>query len=107
MKWSIEYLEAADAELEALPPSLRARLARLVDMAQTLGLENIRPPHVRQVEGEIWELRAKSADGIARAFYVTATGRRAIIVHAFAKKSEKTPRSALTLAKARAKELLK
>jgi hypothetical protein len=34
MRWAVETLgEAVDAELEALPPSLRARMLRLMEMA--------------------------------------------------------------------------
>jgi phage-related protein len=36
---------------------------------------------------------------------VTASGRRVVILHAFVKKSQKTPAAALVLAEKRAKEL--
>jgi phage-related protein len=42
---------------------------------------------------------------IARAFYVTMTGRRVVILHAFIKKSDKTPRGALEIARSRMKEV--
>ena len=44
-------------------------------------------------------------DGIARALYVTAAGRRIVVVHVFLKKTQKTPRTALGLAETRAKEI--
>jgi phage-related protein len=44
-------------------------------------------------------------DGIARALYVTATGQRVIVLHAFVKKSQKTPRAAIEIAERRAKEV--
>lgn len=44
-------------------------------------------------------------DGIARAVYVTATGRRVIIVRAFVKKTQKAPRSEIELALRRAEEV--
>ena len=44
-------------------------------------------------------VRARAAEGIARAFYVTTTGRRIVILHAFVKKSDKTPRGALQTAR--------
>jgi phage-related protein len=37
-------------------------------------------------------------DGIARAIYVTATGRRVVVVRAFIKKTERTPRAEIELA---------
>jgi phage-related protein len=42
---------------------------------------------------------------IARAFNVTTTGRRIVILHAFVKKSNKTPRGALETARNRMKEV--
>jgi phage-related protein len=44
-------------------------------------------------------------DGIARAIYLTATGERVVVVHAFVKKTRKTPSRALEIARARAKEV--
>jgi len=106
MLWTVETLNhLVDAEIEALPPLLNARLIRLMEMVENIGLERMREPHVKHIEGKIWELRAKAAEGIARAFYVTATGRRVIILHAFVKKSDKTPRGALETARNRMKEV--
>ena len=44
-------------------------------------------------------------DGIARALYVTAIGQRVVVVRAFVKKSQKTPRGEIELALRRAKEI--
>jgi len=44
-------------------------------------------------------------DGIARALYVTAIMRSVIVVRAFVKKSQKTPRSEIETALRRAKEI--
>ena len=60
----------------ALPPSLQARLIRLMEMVEAVGLEQLRESHVKHIEGKMWELRAKSSEGIARGLYVTVTGRR-------------------------------
>lgn len=47
----------------------------------------------------------KGRDGIARAIYVAASGRRVVILHAFVKKAQKTPRRAIEIAKRRMKEV--
>jgi phage-related protein len=44
-------------------------------------------------------------DGIARALYVTATGRRVVIIHVCTKKTQKKPRREIGLARQRAKEV--
>ena len=43
----------------------------------------------------------RGKDGIARAIYFAATGRRLIVVRAFVKKSQKTPNHEIELAKIR------
>lgn len=102
MRWTVETLDdRVDEEFEALPASLRARMLRLMEMVETVGLDRMREPHLRHVEGKLWELRAKGADGIARGLYVTASGRRVVILHLFVKKSQKTPRVALEIARER------
>lgn len=104
--WTVETLNAlVDAELDALPPKIKARLTRIVDMIQELGLANVGEPHVKHLEGKLWEMRPKAEEGIARAIYVTVTGRRVVIVHAFVKKTDRTPRKALALARQRAREV--
>ena len=105
MGWSVETLAAADAEIAALPTKLRARLVRLLEMVENVGLDHLREPHVRHLEGKLWELRAKSPDGIARGIYVTAARRRVVVLHVFAKKSRRTPRQALATARERMKQV--
>ncbi len=106
MQWRVEVLnETVRAEIEALPADIRARLARIVDLIETLGLHKVREPHVKPLGNKLWEMRMKGRDGIARAIYVTAHERRVVILHAFVKKTRKTPRRAVELALARAKEL--
>jgi phage-related protein len=75
-------------------------------MISQVGLENLREPYVKHLEGKLWEMRATGRDGIARSIYVTAIGRRVVIVRAFIKKTQQTPRSEIDLAQRRAKEVL-
>jgi len=46
----------------------------------------------------------KAQAGIARAIYVTVTGKRIVVLHVFVKKTQKTPRAAIELARQRMKE---
>ena len=106
MPWTIETLnEGVDAELDALPASIRARMTRIFELIEAVGLEQVREPHIKHLEGKRWEIRAKAKDGIARAVYVTVVGQRLVIVHAFVKKSHKTPKHNLEMARQRAKEV--
>ena len=60
---------------------------------------------MKHLEGPLWEMRMKGKDGIARAAYVAASGRRVVAVHVFAKKTQKAPRREIEMALKRAKEV--
>lgn len=106
MGWTVETLnETVDAEVEALPEDMRARLAHLAKLIEEQGLERVGEPHVKHVEGRLWEMRLKGHSGVSRALYVTAVGRRVVIVRVFVKKTERTPRREIKLALFRAKSV--
>jgi phage-related protein len=106
MTWTVETLgPIVDAEIAALPKDMQASFLRLAERIEAVGLERIGAPHVKHLQGKLWEMRLNGRDGIARVIYVTASGRRIVVVHAFVKKAQKTPRAALELAEQRAKEI--
>ena len=105
MAWTVETVAAVDAEIEALPVALRARLLRLLETVENVGLEALRAPHVRHLDGKLWELRVRAAAGSARGIYVTVAGQRVVVLHVFAKKSRKTPRRALATARERLRQV--
>ncbi|MCY4450456.1 MAG: type II toxin-antitoxin system RelE/ParE family toxin [Immundisolibacterales bacterium] len=105
MNWTVETVSAVEAEIEALPVVLRARLIRLLEVVEIVVLEVLRAPHVRHLDGKLWELRVRAEGGIARRIYVTAAGRRAVVLHVFAKKSRRTPRRALATARERMRQV--
>ena len=97
--------EIVAAEIAALAADMQARFLRLSDLIGQAGLESLGEPHVKHLEGKLWELRLTGRDGIARALYVTAMGRRVVVVRAFVKKTQKTPPAEIKLALRRAKEI--
>ncbi len=106
MSWTVESLnETVLGEVLGLPKDMRSKLEHISNMIAAFGLERMREPYVKHLEGSLWEMRLIGRDGIARAVYVTATGKRVVIVRVFRKKTQKTPRSEIELAHARAKEV--
>lgn len=106
MAWTVETLnETVDAELDDLPADMRARLVRVSELIESVGLPNVKEPHVRHVRGPLWEIRLKGKAGIARALYAAVKEQRVVILRAFIKKTEKTPTGEIDLALQRAKEL--
>lgn len=108
MKWTVETLnEVVDAEVEALPADMRARLAHISKLIEEMGLEQVGQPHVKHPDDRLWEMRLSGRSGISRALYVVASGRRVVIVRVFVKKTQKTPRREIELALARAKAVIR
>jgi phage-related protein len=106
VEWRVELLnDAVRNELLAFSAEIRAQFARITDLICLGGLQNLRAPHVKHLEGKLWEIRLTDRDGIVRVLYVTASGRRVVVVRAFQKKTQKTPRAEIDLALRRAKEI--
>lgn len=105
MEWRVELLdERVVEELEELSAGLRAKFRRIATLMETFGPHKVKEPYVKPLEGKLWEIRMIGPDNIARAIYVAAQGKRLVVLHAFVKKTQKTPRRALDIAIARAKE---
>jgi phage-related protein len=62
-------------------------------------------PHTRAIGAGLFELRLKAAEGIARVLYCTLSNRGIVMLHQFIKRSEKTPRKELDIARRRMKEV--
>ena len=105
MTWTMAFHEAAREEFDALPEDLQARLNRIRDLIVEHGLERLPPKLLKHIDGKLWEFRLKGNDTIGRAFYITRTGRRIIILRVFVKKTQKTPSREIRLALARAEEI--
>ncbi|MSO85560.1 MAG: type II toxin-antitoxin system RelE/ParE family toxin [Rhodospirillales bacterium] len=104
MAWTVETLRpTVDDEIADLPLKVQAKLLWIMEQIEARGLPALRPPHIDHLGGGLYELRAKGQEGIGRALFVTR-GERVIVVHAFQKKTQKTPARNLRLAIERAKE---
>ena len=98
------YSRTLEAEILRLPDGFVARFLRYAERMELFG-PDLGMPHTRSMGQGLFELRLKAAEGIARVFYCTLIGRRIVILHQFVKKSEKTPRRELDIARKRLKEI--
>ncbi|WP_343034814.1 type II toxin-antitoxin system RelE/ParE family toxin [Thiomicrorhabdus cannonii] len=62
-------------------------------------------PQSKALGKGVFELRAKSAEGIARSLYCFQRGKHIYVLHAFVKKTQKLPKQELELALKRKKEI--
>ncbi|WP_101676342.1 type II toxin-antitoxin system RelE/ParE family toxin [Alloalcanivorax mobilis] len=88
--------------LRALPAEDRKRVGvdiKTVQFGWPLGM-----PLVRKIAPGLWEVRSDIAGGIVRMLFTTQ-GARMVLLHAFVKKSRKTPTSDLKIALGRLHQL--
>lgn len=106
MRWQIKYYnQRLEDEILRLPAALLARYFRLSDLLIEFG-SNLGLPHTKKIEKGLFELRVKGKEGIARVFFCTKIGRKIIMLHSFVKKSQKTPKKEIEIARRRKKEVL-
>ena len=58
-------------------------------------------PHAEHLRGKLWELRIDGRPNSYRVIYAGVPGRKFLLLHAFAKKRRKTPRSEIETAQRR------
>jgi len=111
MGWSIEFYEDRRGRVpvrdffESLEKGDLARIQRDLDLLTEFGI-SLRAPHVKHVQGKIWELRTKSRGQNFRVLYFTYLGQRIILLHVLLKKTARVPRDDLALAEKRLKSFL-
>lgn len=91
-------------EIESWPVGIVADYARLVELLMEFG-PGLMMPHSRPMGDGLFELRPRGREGIGRAMYCFVVGQRVVVLHAFAKKTQTTPKSDLATARRRMKEV--
>ncbi|HUG91282.1 MAG TPA: type II toxin-antitoxin system RelE/ParE family toxin [Planctomycetaceae bacterium] len=105
MDWEIVYFsESVQEPLLAFPPGLQARYVHLTERMLNFG-PDLGMPHTRAMGGGLFELRVKGKEGIGRALFCTRPGRRIMMLHAFVKKTTRTPARELKVARKRMREV--
>lgn len=99
--WTVKIHALAEPELRALPADMRARFLHIAELLETFGPQQVGMPHIRPLEGKLWEMRMRGRDGIARAVYAAVQGRTLLVLHVFVKKTQTTPRAAIETARKR------
>ncbi len=91
--WRIEFFTTSSGRspvvdyIDSLPSDERAQVRNALRLLREFGTQ-LTMPHVRQIQGRLWELRP----GPNRLLYFADVGHTLIIVHAFHKQTGKTPK---------------
>lgn len=110
-KFNIEFYTKENGEkpakdfLLSLDKKMRAKLSGILVIMEEYGNE-LREPYSKYLEDGIFELRGKVGNNISRVMYFFYVGNRIILTNGFIKKTQKTPRKELELAKQYKKDFL-
>ncbi len=102
----ITFLGDSLEELRAFPQGARRAAGMQLDKVQRgLMPDNWKP--MKTVGAGVCEIRAKDEAGIYRVIYIATFAEAVYVLHAFQKKTQKTAKSDLELARSRLKDLIR
>lgn len=104
MNWNIIFYPGVEESILNMPPKIQARMLKLLELIEKHGA-NLGPPHTESIGNGLFEIRAKAKEGIGRSLFCYLDGPNIYVLHAFVKKSQKTPKNDLALATGRMKEV--
>lgn len=108
MEWKITYFNKKVSEtIEKWPDKLAANYLRIIELIEEFGPQKLDSSMTKALGDGLFEIRARSKEGIGRAFYCYIVKKEIVILHAFIKKTQKTPSKELELARKRMKEVVK
>lgn len=101
----IEFLGQSLANLKAFPDDARRSAGHQLDRVQR-GLDPNDWKPISSIGSGVREIRVKDADGIYRVIYVAKFHDAVYVLHAFQKKTQKTPTSDIELARQAYKKIV-
>ena len=104
VKWEIEFYQDSQGNIPVQdlicqqPAKVEAKIYRHIDLLQDFGL-SLGQPYVEKLAGsEVWELKIRHSSNYYRILYFASSGRRFVLLHAFLKKTDKTPKNEIAIA---------
>lgn len=105
MKWQIDfYSESVKQDTLSFPKKILAKTIYIMELIEELG-PNLGKPYTDSFGDGLFEIRSKGEEGIGRSLFCYVKGREIVILHSFVKKSQKTPKKELDIARKRQKEI--
>lgn len=111
MNFTVEFYYTSDGNspieefLSSLDIKMRAKIVSLMEVLEEKGT-TLRMPYSEHLDDGIFELRCKLGSNITRSLYFFYNNGRIIFTNGFVKKSQKTPKNVITLAKQYRKDFL-
>ena len=105
MSWKISFFcRKVEQEVLDLPDGILANMLRILELIVEFG-PFLGKPYTAPMGNGLFEVRARGKEGIGRILFCTVKGKEVVILHSFVKKTRKTPRREILIARRRLGEL--
>lgn len=91
--------------LDSINPKMRAKIYGLMEILQEKG-NMLREPYSKHLDDGIYELRCKFGSDVTRVLYFFYYDGKIVMTNGFVKKTQKTPKKEIKLAKERRKDFI-
>ena len=104
MDYTVEYYEKDDGSRPAeefilsQDNKMQAKIFKNLELLE-IRVNELREPFSKHIEDGIFEIRNKVGNDITRIFYFFVIGQKIILTNGFIKKTQKTPKAEIALAK--------
>ena len=105
MSWKITFFNLkVKEETLNFPDGILANLLHILEIIEEFG-PNAGKPYMASMGQGLFEIRARGKEGIGRSLFCTLKGKEIIILNSFIKKTQKTPKKEIDIARKRMKEI--
>lgn len=105
MSWKVTFFNLkVKEETLNFPDGILSNLLHILELIEEFG-PNAGKPYTAPMGYGLFEIRARGKEGIGRSLFCTVKGQEIIILNSFIKKTQKTPRKEIEIARKRMKEI--
>ena len=105
MSWKITFFNLkVKEETLNFPDGILANLLHILEIIEEFG-PNAGKTYTASMGQGLFEIRARGKEGIGRSLFCTLKGKEIIILNSFIKKTQKTPKKEIDIARKRMKEI--
>lgn len=107
VKWEVEFYKDRHGNIPVQDficrrsDKVKAKILKFIDLLEEFNLSLGQPYVEKLADSDVWELKIRHGSDYYRILYFATSGRRFILLHAFLKKTDITPKHEIEIAECR------